>query len=92
MKTFDYISKACTVCEKVKPLTSFHRNKDMKDGRLSRCKECVVPRDWSKYSERRKEIDLGHTDSFGKDTKFGDTWIHLHASVTDWHTSQRATH
>jgi hypothetical protein len=33
-------SKICTVCKTDKPLSEYHRNRYMGDGRLSRCKEC----------------------------------------------------
>ncbi len=33
--------KACTKCRAVKPLESFHKNRDKPDGRRSQCKECL---------------------------------------------------
>ena len=33
-------SKKCNICEQIKPLNEFHRNKNMKDGYLNMCKEC----------------------------------------------------
>jgi hypothetical protein len=33
--------KACSRCEKVKPLEDFHLRADRPDGRQSRCKACV---------------------------------------------------
>ena len=34
--------KGCIKCNEVKPLSSFHRHKGMKDGHLNKCSSCVV--------------------------------------------------
>jgi len=34
-------TKTCGKCLETKPLDEFHRNKNMKDGRVSRCKDCA---------------------------------------------------
>jgi len=36
------MKKTCFKCKCEKPLTSFHKHKQMKDGRLNKCSDCVV--------------------------------------------------
>jgi hypothetical protein len=45
-------SKACTLCKIVKPLTDFHRRATTRDGRQSRCKECVLDDLRERYRDR----------------------------------------
>lgn len=43
--------KRCSMCGEVKPLTDFHRNRRMRDGRQSRCKRCNVLTNKAWYRE-----------------------------------------
>lgn len=44
------LKKTCTKCKEVKPLETFYFNDHTKDGRSSRCKECLVA-----YARERKK-------------------------------------
>ena len=49
------MSKQCTVCNQIKPLSEYYRDKIKKDGRASTCKECAKARTvrWRKKHPER---------------------------------------
>src|SRR5699024_1094772 len=49
-------SKACTVCEQVKPLSEFYKDKRALDGRQSGCKTCAIDYGKEYYRANRKAI------------------------------------
>lgn len=49
-------SKACTRCREVKPLTEYHRDKNRKDGRVTRCKRCRQIDKAEYYSQNRETL------------------------------------
>lgn len=53
MSTTTTESKACTVCEQVKPLSEFYKDKRALDDRQSSCKECAIESAKSYYRKNR---------------------------------------
>jgi hypothetical protein len=47
--------KVCTRCKKRRQVTSFYRDKHMKDGRSSWCKECTREYDRAYAARKRAE-------------------------------------
>jgi len=48
--------KSCTRCKEIKPFTSFHRSKKIKDGHVSHCKECVSASHKQYYSKNKESV------------------------------------
>ena len=47
------VSKRCSVCKSVKPLSDYYRRDDNADGRMAACKECASDRANRRYRERK---------------------------------------
>lgn len=58
----DIIMKKCSSCKETKPLDDFHKRKDAKDGRQSRCKLCMK----SVSHESHKKVRVGNKEKFVK--------------------------
>ena len=54
----DMITKACTKCGQVLPLSEYHLHRKRKDGRTARCKECAkrIAREWHQ-ANREQHIE-----------------------------------
>lgn len=52
-------SKTCIACKCDKPVSLFHAHKQMKDGRINKCAECVVAavEEWRKKNEDCRKIE-----------------------------------
>ena len=49
-------TKQCNRCGQRKPVDSFHRNKNMSDGRLNQCKECLPPRSPCRRPKTKEQL------------------------------------
>lgn len=65
------MEKLCGKCGQSKDLDMFHKNKNSKDGRVSRCKECAkqywseyYPKNEQKYRDRTKQWRIENPDAF----------------------------
>ena len=49
-------TQVCRTCEIEKPLTEFYKDKRMKNGYQTQCKECVSKRRKERYEENKDEV------------------------------------
>ena len=63
-KSEERVMKKCSGCKVVKSLDEFHKDKNKKDGRHARCKECV-----KQYCQDNREKLLEYTKQWAKDNK-----------------------
>lgn len=49
--------KKCILCNEVKDLESFYSHKEMKDGKLSKCKECCKKQAKKRHHEKNKDLN-----------------------------------
>ncbi len=64
--------KPCFKCNTVKPVIDFHKHSGMKDGRLNKCKECVVKdvAEWRiKNPNSRKKENAKRREKHGLQTR-----------------------
>jgi hypothetical protein len=50
--------KSCVTCLVLKPLSQFCRKSDMRDGRSSRCRECMQAANRRRYHAIQKPLDM----------------------------------
>ena len=50
------VLKVCKSCFRTKPLADFHKNRNKKDGRDGRCKECVSEAKAKTYKKNKKKL------------------------------------
>ncbi len=60
--------KKCNKCNQVKSLDSFHRDKNYKDGRKQRCRECANASTKAWYKKNKKRV-AKNTRSYRKGNK-----------------------
>jgi len=53
--------KECFVCHKVKPLSEFYKNENMKDGHYNKCKEC-----YKAYSNKHREENIDRARAYDR--------------------------
>jgi len=58
------LTKKCSKCGKIKPLSEFYKDKRAKNGRQSWCKECII-----KYEEKNKERILDYAKGYRENNK-----------------------
>lgn len=56
MSAIESVTRTCTGCGETKNLVEFYRNKGGRDGRASKCKECLRPY-YREYARARREAD-----------------------------------
>lgn len=49
-----YITKCCSTCKEVKPISDFHKNRTQPDGFMGQCKECRNEHGRKWYEENQK--------------------------------------
>ena len=54
----EYPAKECTICETIKVLDDFHRNKQYSDGRHSQCKDCYNIHKRKFHHENKERMNL----------------------------------
>lgn len=76
--------KKCTKCDKLKPITEYHKNKRKKDGFQDECKECCKIRDKNHY---KKHGNAKHTENQKKqiirNKEFVNRYKKLHGQCVD---------
>lgn len=60
--------KICTVCSEKKPLTEYHKRKEVKDGHRSACKTCRARQAQKRYELNREHI-LEETNRYYRENK-----------------------
>ncbi len=53
------VQKSCRICGATKPLTEFHRAKDMRDGHRNECKVCFRERSKARYAANPEKYIAG---------------------------------
>lgn len=60
--------KICTVCGEKKPLTEYHKRKEVKDGHRSACKTCISKQAQKRYRLNRERL-LEQTNRYYRENK-----------------------
>lgn len=63
MPVFENLTKQCSKCKVVRPITDFHKQSDKKDGLRSHCKICTNEKNLSRYHKCPKTKNSHHMAS-----------------------------